>query len=97
MKIFPVRFGMLHSSVMSFGCSRIKCRPTSSETWRAASKSMVRRIGTKTCSPVLPEVLTIGSSDMPWSNSRSQKATSLPFSNATVLSSGSWPLPSLPE
>ena len=42
----------------------MRWRPTSSETWRAASKSMVRRIGTNTCSPVLPEVLTIASSDM---------------------------------
>ena len=53
MKILPVRFGMLHSSVMSFGCSRIRCRPTSSETWRAASKSIVRSIGTNTCRPGL--------------------------------------------
>ena len=49
---------------MSLGCSRIRWRPTSSETWRAASKSMVRWIGTNTCRPVLPEVFTIGSSAM---------------------------------
>src|SRR5436190_348630 len=56
MKIFPVRLGTLHSRVMSFGCRRIRCRPTISLTCRAASKSSVRRIGTKTCRPVLPEV-----------------------------------------
>ena len=54
-------------------------------------------MGTKTCRPVLPEVFTIGSSDMLASSSRSQKATSLPFSKATVLSSGSSPFVSLPE
>src|SRR2546426_5588363 len=64
MKIFPVRLGTLHSMVTSFGCLRTRCRPTSSLTWRAASKSIVRRIGTNTCRPVLPEVFTIGSSDM---------------------------------
>jgi len=98
MKILPVRFGMLHSKVIASECSCIRYCPIVSQIWRAAAKSRLRTIGTKMCRPVLPEVFTTGFCSPSRSSSCfSQNATSLPFSNAFVFSSGSAPGASFPE
>ena len=93
MKILPVRFGHapLHRDVLRVQRASGAGRPAR-ETCRAASKSIVRRIGTNTCRPVLPEVFTIGSSDISAAARAARTRPPCPSRTRRVLSSGSAPL-----
>ena len=54
-------------------------------------------MGTITCSPVLPDVLTSARSPMPSSKASSSNAIVRAFENAGALNAGSRPFGSLPE